>query len=149
MSRKKRKRKLPGHYCWACDRRRPNEKFSGRGHARHLCRACAKLGADELEYRQALRDLARCVTWEGFIPRKCRKSFEQFLHHDNPRIRVRAEEMLKTDVAERAHQRAMRELDEVILEEELSGIELENGVEQDVGSNGEADDERWLEEIPF
>jgi len=41
MSRKKRqKRRLPGHYCWACDRRQPNEKFSGRGHARHLCRDC-------------------------------------------------------------------------------------------------------------
>ena len=65
MSRKKRERKLPGHYCWACGRRRPNEKFSGRGHARHLCRECAKLGAEELAYRQALRNLERCITWEG------------------------------------------------------------------------------------
>ena len=43
MSRKKRKRKQPGHFCWACGHRRPNEKFSGRGHARHVCRECAKL----------------------------------------------------------------------------------------------------------
>ena len=68
MSRKKRKRKQPGHFCWACGRRRPNEKFSGRGHARHVCRECAKLGAEELAYRQALRNLERCMTWEGNGP---------------------------------------------------------------------------------
>ena len=68
MSRKKRKRKQPGHFCWVCGRQRPNEKFSGRGHARHVCRECAKLGADELAYRQALRNLERCMTWEGNGP---------------------------------------------------------------------------------
>lgn len=31
-----------GHYCWMCGRVRPNEKFSGSGHQRHLCRECAK-----------------------------------------------------------------------------------------------------------
>ena len=86
MSRKKRKRKQPGHFCWACGRRRPNEKFSGRGHARHVCRECAKLGAEELAYRQALRNLERCMTWEGIIPRKRRKSFEEFLDHKDRRI---------------------------------------------------------------
>lgn len=88
-----RKRKLPGHYCWSCDRRRPNERFSGSGRARHLCRDCAKLGAEELAYRQALRDLKRCMTWEGIIPRRRRKSFAQFLRHDDARIRALAEEM--------------------------------------------------------
>jgi hypothetical protein len=33
---------------------RPNERFSGRGHARHLCKECAKLGQEELAYRQAV-----------------------------------------------------------------------------------------------
>lgn len=102
MSRKNR-RKLPGHYCWACDRRRANEKFSGRGHARHLCRNCAKLGSEELSYRQACRNLERCVTSEGIIPRKRRRSFEQFLQHDDPRVRALAEQMQVDD-------QAMREL---------------------------------------
>jgi len=76
MSRKKRKRMQPGHFCWACGRWRANERFSGRGHARHLCRDSSELGADELACRQALRNLERCMTWEGIIPRKRRKSFE-------------------------------------------------------------------------
>ena len=130
MSCKKRKRMEPGHFCWACDRRRPNEKFSGRGHARHLCRDCSKLGAEELAYRQALRNLERCVTWEGVIPRKRRKSFEQFLVHEDARIRTCAEEMLEDDRAERAYQRSMHELDEALSEKELSGIEC-NEVAED------------------
>ena len=148
MSRKKRKRMQPGHFCWACGRRRPNEKFSGRGHARHLCRDCSKLGADELAYRQALRNLERCMTWEGIIPRKRRKLFEQFLDHKDPRIRARAEEMLEEDRAERAYQRSMRELDEALPEPELSGIECDEVIEDGNGGFGESDDRRSTE-IPF
>ena len=29
-----------GHYCWACGRQCPNEKFSGSGHRNHLCNEC-------------------------------------------------------------------------------------------------------------
>ena len=117
VSRKnKRKIKLSGHYCWACDRRRPNEKFSGRGHASHLCRDCGTLGAEELAYRQALHNLGRCTTWDGLIRRKCRKSFEQFLHHDNTRIRALAEEMQEDDRETRRLMRVEAELDEIAVE---------------------------------
>jgi len=40
--KKKKTRKLRGHYCWRCGRRRANEKFSGKGHAKHICKDCAK-----------------------------------------------------------------------------------------------------------
>jgi hypothetical protein len=46
-----------GHFCWSCERSLPNERFSGGGHARHVCRECAKLGQEELEYRQTVRDM--------------------------------------------------------------------------------------------
>jgi hypothetical protein len=75
MSRK-RKRTRRGHYCWACQRDRANERFSGPGHARHLCRDCAKLGPAELAYRQALHDLHRCLTFDGRVRRTQRKTFE-------------------------------------------------------------------------
>ena len=138
MSRKKnRNRKLTGHYCWACDRRRPNEKFSGPGHARHLCRECAKLGAEELAYRQACRDLERCITWEGIIPRKRRESFDRFLDHGDPRIRAMAEEMRDEDRASRTLMRAA----------ELEEVHSETSQEQICNDCGEDDD--WLTEIPF
>jgi hypothetical protein len=118
MGRKsrKRRRKRQGHYCWACGRYRPNERFSGHGHARHLCRDCAKLGAEELRYRQALRDLERCVTAGGVIRRKRRKQFEEFLRHEDPRIRSIAEEIFTEDQLARAVSRAYADLDDEMAE---------------------------------
>jgi len=39
----KRKKKSHGHYCRICGERKANEKFSGRGHASHICKACHSL----------------------------------------------------------------------------------------------------------
>jgi len=39
---KKKTRKRSGHYCRVCGRRRADEKFSGKGHADHICKDCAK-----------------------------------------------------------------------------------------------------------
>ena len=50
-----------GHHCWMCGRMRPNEMFSGRGHARHVCRECARRPREERERLQALRII------EGFL----------------------------------------------------------------------------------
>jgi len=38
-----------GRYCYLCGRHRPNEAFSGKGHARHLCKECARLPREERE----------------------------------------------------------------------------------------------------
>lgn len=36
-------KKKRGHYCKVCGEYKTNEKFSGRGHAAHICKACASL----------------------------------------------------------------------------------------------------------
>ncbi len=38
------KKKSHGYYCRICQQYKANEKFSGRGHAAHICKACAKRG---------------------------------------------------------------------------------------------------------
>ena len=38
-----------GNWCWVCNSVLPNEKFSGKGHHRHVCKSCAKLPKDELQ----------------------------------------------------------------------------------------------------
>ncbi len=73
---------------------RPNEKFSGRGHARHLCKECGRLGKDELAYRQAARDLERLLGFDGVIRRRQRAAAERFLGHANPRVREHAREVI-------------------------------------------------------
>jgi len=49
-----------GHYCRICGRTRANEKFSGKGHKKNICKGCAgkarkykgtvKLADDDFEY---------------------------------------------------------------------------------------------------
>lgn len=34
------KKKHSGHYCRICGEYKANEKFSGKGHAQHICKAC-------------------------------------------------------------------------------------------------------------
>ena len=103
------KKKRRGHWCWSCDRVLPNERFSGAGHARHLCRACSRLGAEELAYRQAERDLWRTTTWDGLIRRKERERVNRFLGHHDPRVRKLAADMLAADAEMREVERKERE----------------------------------------
>jgi hypothetical protein len=103
---------------------RANEKFSGRGHARHLCKDCVRLGTEELAYRQAIRDLDRLVTWEGFIPRKKRQQFCKYLEHENERVRGYAQEIVATDAIARAEQRLAYDLDELSYELAEEGVFL-------------------------
>lgn len=47
--------KKHGHYCHVCGRHRANEKFSGKGHAKHICKDCnrdhrAKIRARKKEF---------------------------------------------------------------------------------------------------
>jgi hypothetical protein len=102
---------------------RPNEKFSGSGHARHLCMDCSRLGASELQYRQDLRNLERCVTWEGIIGRKKRKAFNRFLEHPDSRIRRYAEELTAQDIEARKLLRFLEYGDDFEPEEDCSKFE--------------------------
>lgn len=95
------RKKTRGCYCWCCDSVRANEKFSGKGHTRHLCKDCARLGKEELAYRQGVRDIDRLLRWGPFIPRKRRKEFATYLSHPNPRIQKYAQEVAACAAEER------------------------------------------------
>lgn len=43
----KKKQKPHGHYCKVCGEHKANEKFSGKGHAAHICKSCMKLSPAE------------------------------------------------------------------------------------------------------
>lgn len=101
----------------------PNEKFSGSGHAQHLCRECSKLGNSELQYRQDLRNLERLVTWEGIIGRKRRNAFNGFLKHPDPRISRHAEELAALDVKARSQRRLFEDEDNCEPEDNILGFE--------------------------
>ena len=111
MGRKKRYR---GHFCWACGRIRPNERFSGAGHKRHVCSDCNRLGPEELAYRQGVHDIESCRDFSGRIRRKQRKTFASFLEHENPRIREYAQQLKAKLEAESEEWRKMIEMEEAM-----------------------------------
>ena len=49
--------KKHGHYCKICGQYKANEKFSGKGHAAHICKSCAALSAEERAEKEALTRL--------------------------------------------------------------------------------------------
>lgn len=97
---------------------RPNERFSGGGHARHICRECARRPAEELEYRQGLRDMGRLLHDGLRIPRRRRQQFLAFLEHPNARVRAEARRVLA------AHQREIEETRRMFEEDERFGDDL-------------------------
>lgn len=48
------KKKHSGHYCKICGTYKPNEQFSGKGHAQHICKECHALPKEEQD------DMIRC-----------------------------------------------------------------------------------------
>src|SRR5688572_21612549 len=94
---KRPKKRRGGQYCWSCGWMIPNEQFSGRGHTQQVCGDCQKLGATELAYRQAVRDIERCMTWDGTIRRKQRPMLERFLADENERVRAYAQYCVEHD----------------------------------------------------
>ena len=51
------KKKPQGHYCCVCGEHKANEKFSGKGHAAHICKACAALPVAERNAMQAINKI--------------------------------------------------------------------------------------------
>ena len=55
------KKKNQGHYCHICGEYLPNEKFSGKRHAQHVCKVCLSLPQD------VQADMERCNEIEKII----------------------------------------------------------------------------------
>ena len=51
--------KKRGHYCKVCGEYKANEKFSGKGHAAHICKTCAALPPEKQAEEMALTRLAK------------------------------------------------------------------------------------------
>lgn len=56
----KKKNRPHGHYCKICGEYKANEKFSGKGHAAHICKACSRLSAAE---KAAAMDINRLMNF--------------------------------------------------------------------------------------
>jgi len=58
----KKKRKQQGHYCRRCGRRRANERFSGKGHAKHIYKDCVIEQRAEQKRKRQIDEAQRVAT---------------------------------------------------------------------------------------
>lgn len=53
------KKKKQGHYCRICGERKANEKFSGKGHANHICKECDALPQEKKNELRRLDQISK------------------------------------------------------------------------------------------
>lgn len=61
------KKKQQGHYCRICGSYRANEKFSGKGHQRHICKDCQH---EQQEHKRTLKKARQRAAEVGLRPPK-------------------------------------------------------------------------------
>jgi hypothetical protein len=82
---KKGRKKRTGHYCRICERYRPNEKFSGKGHRIHVCKECARLPKEERQLIEERQEIAGFLS-QSNISEKNLARLESLAASQNPEI---------------------------------------------------------------
>ena len=81
--------KKHGHYCKVCGEHKANEKFTGRGHAAHICKVCAKLPPEEQAKEATLTRLCNLPFW---LSKEQRHWLENRRRDKHPEVRSLAQE---------------------------------------------------------
>lgn len=102
MTRKKRR----GHYCKICDRYRPNEKFSGKGHKTHVCKDCMRLPREKRQFIEEEQEVCGYLA-QSNISEKNLARLKTLTASSNPEIAKMAELVLEIG---KAHPRKRKRL---------------------------------------
>jgi len=74
-----------GHFCRICGRSRPNERFGGRGHRRHVCQDCRRLPREERDRIERLDELYGFLDQSNISANKMRR-LKVLAGHANPEV---------------------------------------------------------------
>src|SRR5689334_19120825 len=118
-----------GHYCWVCGEHKANEKFSGRGHATHMCKQCHAMPVSERNEMVAVRKA------ENMAFRYLSEQEIKWLRkkRNDPRPEVREAARLAYDIKFPHHDRDLEKLTELkmpVLFSELDDERKSEAVEQ-------------------
>ena len=81
--------KRHGCYCRVCGEYKANEKFSGKGHAAHICKSCARLPPEKQAEEMTLNRLLN-LPW--YLSKEQRKWLENRRHDKRPEVKQLAQE---------------------------------------------------------
>lgn len=135
------KKKRQGHYCKICDQWKANEKFSGKGHAAHICKECASLPIERKNELQRINKVER-------ISEKIRLTKEEWdllekysKNKKYPELKEYAADVL-------AHHRQMKE-DRKPQIEEIAYSDLEDELKEEIEEHLYIDLDFFIEEKGF
>lgn len=78
-----------GHYCKICGDYKANEKFSGKGHANHICRKCATLSA---EAKAEMETITKLSNLPFVLSKEQKKWLKNRTTDKRPTVRALAQE---------------------------------------------------------
>ena len=82
------------HYCRICSRHLPNEKFSGKGHANHICKTCSKIPKEVIAKAGHLDNIGKMLR-QSRISEKNIKYLEKLSLSPDPEIAVPSKVVLE------------------------------------------------------
>ena len=112
--------KKNGHYCKVCGEYKANEKFSGKGHAAHICKACSSLPPEK---RSEMMILNKLVALPWRLSKEQRNWLKNKAHDRRPEVRAMAQHQYNLRFAP-------QNLPETVYDNEE--IELEDWFEDDI-----------------
>ncbi|MDL2218424.1 hypothetical protein LJC27_07165 [Christensenellaceae bacterium OttesenSCG-928-M15] len=134
MAKKKKRpgggQKPHGHYCKVCGEHKANEKFSGKGHAAHICKKCAALPVAERNELMAVNKI------EGMAFRHLNESEIKWL-----RSRLNDERPAVREAAQEAHSMKFPRFERNMIKKGLTAFSLELYIHDEI-----VDD--WGDSIP-
>ena len=86
MAKKKRYR---GHFCKVCENILPNEKFSGKGHAAHICKKCTTKQKARKSEEIAITRIHSVLSYHN-LSRDNREMLEKYSRSGRERVRSEA-----------------------------------------------------------
>ena len=89
------KKRYRGHFCKVCRKILPNEKFSGKGHAAHICKKCTRKSKARKSEEIAITRIYSVLSYPN-LSRDHRKMLEKYSRSGRVRVRLEALTVLAT-----------------------------------------------------
>ena len=82
------------HYCRICCGHLPNESFSGKGHANHICKTCSKLPKEDIDKADHLDNVGKMLR-QSRISEKNIKYLEKLSLSPDPDVAIPSKVVLE------------------------------------------------------
>ncbi len=89
------KKRYRGYFCKVCRKILPNEKFSGKGHAAHICKKCTRKSKAQQSEEIAITRIYSVLSYCN-LSRDHRKMLENYTHSRSERVRSETLTVLAT-----------------------------------------------------